>query len=210
MFISAARKRNQNISVIQYIPPAAIQRKTAIEKKLKNLREHDPSLRTQVRLGKDDLQVMIKHVKAGVYSYYVPAMMKTIDPANTFPPIKFKGKEINPEDAEFIARAAAAASKTSTDSEGYQTVTSKTSPVRKYREKRKREDTPEKICQKLARIINGDRIIDDEDNESEDEELMSDTSEEPAVQMPFAMNTESRAEENQQSKPVLANTALVN
>ena len=185
-----------------------------MEKKLKNLRENNPSLRTQIRLGDNDLQVMVKHIKTGEYSQYIPASNMTIDPANEFPPITFKGQSLNPNDADFIAKAAAAAnSKTRrTDEEGFTTVEQHTSPTRAYRLKRKRQDTPEKINNKLARLIRGETVIDDKESDMEDGEVDEEYGRTipPRVAMPNTPGTEpdsDNGEDTNKANPVLVSTA---
>ena len=61
MFMAAARMRNDQISVIQWIPPPVIKRKRALVTILKEYRMMEPCLRTRIRIGKKDLKVVGKH-----------------------------------------------------------------------------------------------------------------------------------------------------
>merc|ERR1711954_24689 len=62
-----------------------LERKTEIEAILKRLQGIDTKLRYQVRLGKNDLTVMVKHHQQYDYQAYVPVSLDIIDPNNVVP-----------------------------------------------------------------------------------------------------------------------------
>merc|ERR1711954_508488 len=75
----------KQFNAFPHIPAKGLERKTEIEAILKRLQEIDTKLRYQVRLGKNDLTVMVKHHKQYDYQSYVPVSLDIIDPNNVVP-----------------------------------------------------------------------------------------------------------------------------
>merc|ERR1711954_159188 len=63
-----------------HIPAKALERKTKVEEILKKVQEVDRKLRYQVRLGKDDILIMVKHHVDFDYRQYRPVSLDLIDP----------------------------------------------------------------------------------------------------------------------------------
>ena len=88
IFQQASRIKNRSIQIIQFIPPPALERKKKLNSILKTLREQDPTLRTQIRLGKVDLTEIAKNITDSKdFTPYKEIKLKTIDTMNTLPGI---------------------------------------------------------------------------------------------------------------------------
>ena len=91
----------KSFNAFPHIPAKALDRKTKIESLLKRLQELDRPLRYQVRVGKSDLIVMVKHHYQYDYRQYVPVSLDIIDPNNEVPEWDLNTKpdtNANPED----------------------------------------------------------------------------------------------------------------
>merc|ERR1712081_86743 len=63
-----------------HIPAKALERKNKIEEILKRVQEIDRKLRYQVRLGKSDVLIMVKHHVDHDYRQYRPVSLDVLDP----------------------------------------------------------------------------------------------------------------------------------
>merc|ERR1712081_139769 len=75
-----------------HIPAKVLERKNKIEAILKRLQGIDKLLRYQVRLGKNDLIIMVKHHMQYDYRQYVPISLDIIDLNNEVPEWDFNAK----------------------------------------------------------------------------------------------------------------------
>ena len=197
VFQHAAKANNRDLNVIQFIPGPAIERKKAIDIKMKELRKTDPELRYQVRIGTDDLEIWTKHQVEGYYNQYKPIDIRKIDPMREFPEIKSKGIPTDPNQRNLIKESVAkldqanksaarsdfepesSAAKTSTDDSiipedemnGYSTVSygkRKPSPLKDEQNKLKKLSSSRRILKEIRRNENGEETSDDDsDDESE-------------------------------------------
>merc|ERR1712081_119824 len=84
-----------------HVPAKALERKNMIEEILKRLQKIDTILRYQVRIGKNDLVIMVKHHVPYDYRQYVPISLEMIDPNCEVPEWDLNTKADNiPEPAE--------------------------------------------------------------------------------------------------------------
>merc|ERR1711954_393321 len=91
----------KQFNAFPHIPAKALDRKNQIEAILKRLQELDRPLRYQVRLGKSNLVIMVKHHIQYDYRKYVPVSLAVIDPNNDVPDCDLNTKSDtteNPED----------------------------------------------------------------------------------------------------------------
>merc|ERR1711954_213928 len=89
-----------------HIPGKAMARKEGLEKILKSLQKINNELSYQIRLGKNDLEVMVKIHKGNDYKPYRRVEIKNIDPNNDVPAWDLTNKnnapqvdKVNPYDA---------------------------------------------------------------------------------------------------------------
>merc|ERR1712112_407835 len=85
----------KQFNAFPHIPAKALERKTEIVAILKRLQRIDTNLRYQVRLGKSDLIVMVKHHLQHDYQAYVPVSLDIVDPNNVVPNWDLNTKAIN-------------------------------------------------------------------------------------------------------------------
>ena len=151
-----------------------MERKKAIDMKLKEMREIDQDLRTQIRIGDNDLEVWYKHQAPNRWTKYSPMNMNTLDPANKFPKIESKSKNSDPKNDDRINKALeklnSARQEKIVDNDGFETVNNKRKPSEEEEERRKliKESTPERICDKL-RKINGEEEMESGESSSSDD-----------------------------------------
>ena len=86
LYYQAASIKNQTFRIIPFAPGPAIDRKKKIDQLLKEKRQSNPQLRTQVRLGITDFNVMTKNMN-DEYPRYRELPIKELDPDNTLPKI---------------------------------------------------------------------------------------------------------------------------
>ena len=70
----------KSFNAFPHVPAKALERKTKIEEIMKRLQGIDKILRYQVRIGKNDLVIMVKHHVPYDYRQYVPISLEMIDP----------------------------------------------------------------------------------------------------------------------------------
>merc|ERR1711954_253461 len=70
----------KSFNAFPHIPAKALERKNKVEEILKRVQEIDRKLRYQVRLGKSDVLIMVKHHVEYDYSQYRPVSLDVIDP----------------------------------------------------------------------------------------------------------------------------------
>merc|ERR1711954_596759 len=70
----------KSFNCFPHIPAKALERKSKIEEILKRVQDIDRKLRYQVRLGKSDLLIMVKHQVDYDYRQYRPVSLDVIDP----------------------------------------------------------------------------------------------------------------------------------
>ena len=206
MFMAAAREKNDKISVIQWIPPPAIERKRELVKILKEFREMEPSLRTQIRIGKTDLKVVAKHFKKGEFTPFIDVEMKIIDPLRKLPAINVKGKEIDPRDEEYFKEKIKILKKKKEEdsnkndkasNDGFNEVRNKRktrSPVKENDAKRiNSNNSPQKRLTNLNNYLKGIRnepaVIVMTDDESESEDDLNETNATIIESNPLRINT---------------------
>merc|ERR1711954_243381 len=72
----------KSFNAFPHILAKALERKNRIEEIVKRLQGIDKKLRYQVRLGKNDLVIMVKHHVQFDYRQYVPITLDIINPNN--------------------------------------------------------------------------------------------------------------------------------
>merc|ERR1712081_19437 len=70
----------KNFNAFPHIPAKALERNNRVEEILKRIQGIDRKLRYQVRLGKNDITIMVKHHVEFDYRQYVPVSLYVIDP----------------------------------------------------------------------------------------------------------------------------------
>merc|ERR1711954_196924 len=70
----------KSFNAFPHIPAKALERKNKIEEILKRVQEIDRKLRYQVRLGKNDVLIMVKHHVDYDYRQYRPVSLDVLDP----------------------------------------------------------------------------------------------------------------------------------
>merc|ERR1711954_463083 len=70
----------KSFNAFPHIPAKALERKNKVEEILKGVQGIDRKLRYQVRLGKSDVVIMVKHHVEYDYRQYVPVSLDVIDP----------------------------------------------------------------------------------------------------------------------------------
>ena len=94
------KSKNEEIKVINYFPPQLWSRKKNLEKLLKIARSENPELRTQIRMGDEDITLYTKMVGQPFYQW--TPITKYGDPNMEIPDINMttstrKRKEITPD-----------------------------------------------------------------------------------------------------------------
>merc|ERR1711954_373154 len=79
-----------------HVPAKAMARRDGIEYLLKRLQRENNSLRYQIRLGKDDLEIMLKNHKDFHYVPYRKVTLEMIDPNNEVPEWDLISKDEEP------------------------------------------------------------------------------------------------------------------
>ena len=102
LFYQAASIKNKTFKIIPFAPGPAINRKKKIDLMLKEKRPMYPQLRTQVRLGSTDFNVVTKNMD-DEYPRYRELSLKELYPNNTLPKIKIKEDNLDdPKQKAFI------------------------------------------------------------------------------------------------------------
>ena len=99
IYSRAAALKNKNIRLITYFPAELWERKVALDKHLKLERVNEPNLRTQVRLGTEDLELNTKHVgeplwqvtPVTAYGELPPVGARSPRPSQPFSPPRERG-----------------------------------------------------------------------------------------------------------------------
>merc|ERR1711954_130164 len=86
----------KQINAFPHVPGKALNRKNSIEKILKRIQVINKPLKYQVRLGKTDLNVMIKHHMPNNYSKYIPMSIDLLDPNGEVMPWDLSSKSTLP------------------------------------------------------------------------------------------------------------------
>ena len=152
-----------------------IERRKALTKKMEEIRQINPALRYQIRLGKSDFRLLTKNFKTTEYTTYREVAISIVDPLDEFPrPGNNSKVNINDSHARMISdavkRAHESAAKPS-DSE-WNTVGKRfLSPEKLERNIRKKMNSPLKINEALQRIISGKKVLDIGDLGITDEDL---------------------------------------
>ena len=160
IFIRASEIKDRSINVFQHIPGPALNRKKKLDLLLASIRQKTPGLRTQVRLGKTDLKVMAKVQKQNDYSQYEEIPMSEIDPLDTLPGINLPGAK-KPTNTGAVANLIRNFQKEirpeNVDKEGYRIVENKRkmSPEKEELRKKQKENTPEKIGERVVSRLEG-------------------------------------------------------
>ena len=164
LFGLASRIQRNDLSVIQSIPPNMIERRKAISKKLKQIKEINPNLRYQIRLGKTDFRILSKNYKPTEYTRYREVAMSVIDPLDEFPrPNNAVPNTMDDSHAKVIADAiknAKEAAAKSLETEWNTVGKRLLSPEKIERNIRKKLSSPAKVNEALQRIITGKKTLD--------------------------------------------------
>ena len=99
LYARAAAIKNKNIQLFTYYPAELWERKIALDKNLKEARSNNANLRTQIRLGVDDLELHTKYTNENIWQItplteygQLPAVgTRTPKPATTFSPPRQRG-----------------------------------------------------------------------------------------------------------------------
>ena len=123
------------------------------------------------------------------YVPYKPLKMKNIDPLKSLPPIVVNGKEFRTEDEDYLARTFGKVKETSTKKDdvdpdivvekvtnepgndpSFTKITKRKSrsPEKEKAHKRKKANTPEKVCRRVAEILRGTMHPDEESDDESD------------------------------------------
>ena len=187
------------MSLVPCVPREAAEKKREMEVRLKNIRDNDKRLRTQVRCGKKDLVIMTKKIEDNRSTRYKEVSTKLIDPYNTLP--KIETVATPPEDGRIrIARQKydeAMKRLNRTDEEGYSTIRKKIrrKPLtpKEKEEKRMRKISPRKQAETIIGIIEGKIDPRESSDSEEDSEEEPDDSPRFEPRMNLAKNLESKA-----------------
>ena len=91
MFIRASQLQDPSIQLIQFTPGEAVKRFRGIKDICGQIRAKDPeNIRTQIRPGREDFEVFVKHIKPFVYTPYVRHTVSELDPENQLEEFKLK------------------------------------------------------------------------------------------------------------------------
>ena len=96
LFRGAAIIKKENFSMFSSIPQGAKERKREVEKLLKSFREHDRSLKYQIRNGTRDIKLMIKFQEENDFQYWKEIDIEQIDAFETIPDMELSTP--NPDD----------------------------------------------------------------------------------------------------------------
>ena len=164
IFGLCGRIQRKDINIIHSIPPNMIERRRAIVIKMEKIRELNPTLRYQIRLGKNDFRLFSKKYKSTEYTKFREVALRVIDPLDQFPkPLKNQQPHIDDTHARMIAdavRKAKEASERANDDEWNTVGKRLLTPEKAERNIRAKLNSPEKINATLNRIIDGEKLID--------------------------------------------------
>ena len=181
IYWKAAAARDRNYRVGPWIPLAASDRKVELERRLAKIRKTQPNLRTQVRLGEDDFDVLGKYANTGKVEKFELIPRERYDPNYDLPKIRCKettdGNSKESLIREANSRLEDAANKD--DIEGWSPVTNKRkerSPAQETNGKKTRKFSPSKAGKAIHnqiknRGIISDDILDSSDSDSEHSDL---------------------------------------
>ena len=88
LFRGAAIVKKKDFSIFPSIPQGAKLRKKEVEKLIKTFREHDPSLKYQVRNGEDDIKLMLKFQEQNDFQYWTEVDIEEIDAFGVVPELE--------------------------------------------------------------------------------------------------------------------------
>ena len=120
IFYKASILQDPTIRTIQYTPHETFKRKIAIDGILKEMREKEVNLKTQVRPGNDDWEVRLKKASKYEYDSWDVLTVEDIDPEGKVPPMQIKYKKDDPKVKEFLK-----VKTKEVDEEGFETFISK-------------------------------------------------------------------------------------
>ena len=196
MFNIVGRLQKPNLWIIQSIPPSMIERRKAITSKLEKIRDINPALRYQVRLGLKDFRVFTKNYKVTEYTKYREISISMIDPLQEFPRPQKNSPMLTDDHAKMVMEAvkkAQEAEKARNESEWSTAGKRKKSPQKVEREIRKRLNSPIKINMMIQRVINGEKNIDLNEFNFEDEEDDMELPATPFIPQPGTSGAQSSA-----------------
>ena len=166
IFYKASIIQDENIRVIQFTPHETFDRKIGIDNILKDMREKESNLKTQVRPGIDDWEIRMKSSSRFEYDSWDILKVSDIDPKGVVPKMKIVHKEDDPKVIEFIRKK-----EKQVDSDGWETVTGKRKATSPRNNLAKRQsNTPNSAISYQVKLVlarNCERPINDDSEETE-------------------------------------------
>ena len=92
VFGRMAKIQDHEISVRNYTPTEAMERKKALDVLCTKYRDEHPGVRTNIRPGKTDFEIFIKTKPKSEFEYWTKIDLNEVDPTNSLPPFKPKGE----------------------------------------------------------------------------------------------------------------------
>ena len=183
IYWKAAAARDRTYRVSPWIPLAANDRKMEIEKRLAKIRKTQVNLRTQVRIGNDDFDVLGKISNTGRAERFEIIHKEKYDPNNDLPKIRCKENSSNDAAEETIRQASDrlndAANQTAVVPEGWTPARNKRkerSPRQEDGLKKVRKFSPNQAGKSIVRQIKNRGMKTDESTETSSTESDSDES----------------------------------
>ena len=95
LFDQASKVQSSELHIFPVLPDEVAERRVAIEKMLMEMKRLDPTLRFQLRNGKTDIEIYLKHYMKEVYEPYKLTPVEFLDPNGDFPKYKSANKYNN-------------------------------------------------------------------------------------------------------------------